>query len=226
MGDQIELTRSVRFKRVGSPLAPRILRMPGDRELVASIRPATATDGGSLSVLTRDPVMVGERVRVAIGLGRDADPVQLSCMVGDVRSDDGASIVTLRVALAHAGRLTYVRDAVTGSGRTGERAARRVPVELEARVQWDGRGFTGVARDLSHGGAFIEGTPVPDVDTEVAVRIGSPEGTGLEVRARVTWIRTAQRPGFGVSFLSPGRATEKALAALLRGQHGDRLPPD
>lgn len=74
--------------------------------------------------------------------------------------------------------------------------------------------YTGFARDLSDGGLFVATFDILPVGTSVDVSFSLPDGTQVDVRARVRWVRdlaqatTDAWPGMGLCFESvpPGAA--------------------
>ncbi len=218
----MELQRSVSMRRVGSPIAPRRLRLRGEPELARQILPPRPGDGGSIMVLTRDPVSAGERVRIEVSLGAMVDEVLLNGMISMIRKtgdDDGAAVVTLRIAVAQAKRLVYLLDVLEGQREASARGSRRTPCDLPVAWERAGRLATTRLQDLSRGGAFIVSDVQPEVGEDVRVRILGQDDTGLEFDARVSWLRPAGScPGFGVAFRIRSRATATALQALIRAQ--------
>jgi type IV pilus assembly protein PilZ len=85
------------------------------------------------------------------------------------------------------------------------------PVSCEVR---DGAVFTGVAKDISIGGMFVESTEVVPFGTEVTI-VGHFAGTKADLRLPGI-VRWAKPDGFGVQFGSLGARETHAISQLLK----------
>jgi len=81
----------------------------------------------------------------------------------------------------------------------GRRLWRRVPVGIPVEVEWTGRRFTARCRNLSLGGAFIEGEIDLPLGSTVTLRLSRPDVLeDLALQAEVRWVEVR---GAGVRFL-------------------------
>jgi len=85
------------------------------------------------------------------------------------------------------------------------------PVSCEVR---DGATFTGLAKDISIGGMFVQASEVVPFGTEVTI-VGRFVGTKAELRLPGI-VRWAKPDGFGVQFGSLGARETYAISELLK----------
>jgi type IV pilus assembly protein PilZ len=78
----------------------------------------------------------------------------------------------------------------------------------------DAASFTGVARDISIGGMFVESTEILPFGTEITI-VGRFPGTKAELRLPGI-VRWAKPDGFGVQFGSLGARETHAISQLLK----------
>ena len=91
----------------------------------------------------------------------------------------------------------------------------RVNVDTEVSCQRrDAAPFTGMAKDISIGGMFIESTEVLPFATELTIVARLP-GTKAELRLPAI-VRWAKPMGFGVQFGSLGARETHAISLLLK----------
>lgn len=95
-----------------------------------------------------------------------------------------------------------------------QRDTRRAPVAttvtLRVVIEGDPRFFTGLARDISTGGVFVNAFQVPQLGERLVVRLQIPGNTEpIELDAEVAWVRpddSVSNPdlvGFGARFVDP-----------------------
>ena len=90
-------------------------------------------------------------------------------------------------------------------------------VNLETEVSCERRDaapFTGMAKDISIGGMFIDSTELLPFGTEVTIALHVP-GTKAELRLPGI-VRWAKPTGFGVQFGSLGARETHAISQLLK----------
>jgi hypothetical protein len=91
----------------------------------------------------------------------------------------------------------------------------RVNLDTEVSCQQrDSTPFTGMAKDISIGGMFIESTEILPFGTEVTIVCRVP-GTKAELRLPGI-VRWAKPTGFGVQFGSLGARETHAISQLLK----------
>ena len=84
-------------------------------------------------------------------------------------------------------------------------------VSCEVRA---GSTFTGLAKDISIGGMFVESTEIVPFGTEVTI-VGRFVGTKADLRLPAI-VRWAKPDGFGVQFGSLGARETHAISELLK----------
>ncbi len=90
-------------------------------------------------------------------------------------------------------------------------------VNLDTEVSCERRDappFTGMAKDISIGGMFIDSTEILPFGTEVTI-VGRLPGTKAELRLPGV-VRWAKPTGFGVQFGSLGARETHAISQLLK----------
>jgi len=111
--------------------------------------------------------------------------------------------------------------------RDNQRDARRAPVEapVTMRVVIEGapRFFTGLVRDISTGGVFVNAFQVPRLGERLVVRLQIPGmREPVDLAAEVAWVRpedSVSDPdlvGFGARFLDPPREIKLAINAHIQ----------
>lgn len=75
-----------------------------------------------------------------------------------------------------------------------------------------GATLTGITRDMSTGGVFIEASDIPAFGTRVSLMFDSPGLSNLKLPGIVRWTKVA---GFGVQFQLLGARETHALALLV-----------
>ena len=78
----------------------------------------------------------------------------------------------------------------------------------------NGAAFTGLAKDISIGGMFVESTEVVPFGTEVTI-VGRFVGTKADLRLPAV-VRWTKPDGFGVQFGSLGARETHAISQLLK----------
>ena len=204
------------------PDGPRMLRLRG-AEVADAFLERGAHEAARLRLPLRETVRLGEQVSLEISFGPMVDEVTLPAIVdaideADDEADNGALLVTLSIPLTERDRAEYVQQVLSGTRSAAARRHRRVSVDLEVRWTWNGSRYASRARDLSHGGAFIESRVLPTVGAKVSVELRLPDATpALALGAEVAWLRTrAGAPGFGVSFKLPDRSAASRLHDAVR----------
>ena len=201
------------------PDGPRVVRLRGS-DLEGVLVEHGAHEAARLAFALREPPALGDVVSLEISFGPMADEVVIPATVATVAERPGTrtSRVTFSVAREESRRVDYVRQVLSGARSASARRHRRVPVDLEVRWGWNGDRYASRARDLSHGGAFIESRVLPTVGAKVDVELRLPENTAaLALDAEVTWLRTRTgAPGFGVSFKLPDRSVAARLHDAVR----------
>ncbi|HET7545305.1 MAG TPA: PilZ domain-containing protein [Polyangiaceae bacterium] len=95
--------------------------------------------------------------------------------------------------------------------RVHPRVVVNTPVSCELK---NGAGFTGMAKDISIGGMFVESTEVVPFGTELTI-VGHFAGTKADLRLPGV-VRWAKPDGFGVQFGSLGARETHAISQLLK----------
>lgn len=108
-------------------------------------------------------------------------------------------------------------DALPASTPNRRRAS-RVPVDLQARVSTNGQVFRGRVRDLSLGGAFLDGASLPP-GARVELRIDL--GGARPLRAVGEVVPGENRKGAGVAFSSIPTKDLVRLAEAFWGRSED-----
>jgi len=102
-------------------------------------------------------------------------------------------------------------ELVVQDKRVHPRVVVDTPVSCEVR---DGATFTGLAKDISIGGMFVQASEVVPFGTEVTI-VGRFVGTKAELRLPAI-VRWAKPDGFGVQFGSLGARETHAISELLK----------
>jgi uncharacterized protein (TIGR02266 family) len=123
-------------------------------------------------------------------------------------------------------RMTLVESVARFLVPEGQRGLPRASTEAPVRW-WSGtREVRATARNVSRGGLFLEGEPLP-VASELRVELRLPEcREPVTATARVVWRRSRRAsptPGMGVRFLDLDRASARVLAHHVRERQGDGL---
>jgi type IV pilus assembly protein PilZ len=93
-----------------------------------------------------------------------------------------------------------------------KRAHPRVPIDVTVRCEInDGPALTGVAKDISLGGMFIESSETPPFGSQVTIVGRFPSGE-LRLPGAVRWNKPG---GFGVQFGLLGAKETHAIAKML-----------
>ncbi|HEX2674589.1 MAG TPA: PilZ domain-containing protein [Polyangiaceae bacterium] len=95
--------------------------------------------------------------------------------------------------------------------RVHPRVVVNTPVSYEVK---NGAAFTGLVKDISIGGTFVETTEVVPFGTEVTIVARFP-GTKADLRLPGT-VRWAKPDGFGVQFGALGARETHAISQLLK----------
>lgn len=99
-----------------------------------------------------------------------------------------------------------------------KRAHSRVSFKIQVTCTTEGGAVvTGITRDLSVGGAFIESTEIPAFGSKVSVSLAVPGSTDLAISGIVRWTKP---DGFGVQFQLLGAKETYLLAKLSSGKLG------
>jgi Tfp pilus assembly protein PilZ len=96
-----------------------------------------------------------------------------------------------------------------------KRAHTRVPIDADARCETDdGHVISGVAKDISIGGMFIETEETPSFGTRVTVVTRLP---GLDAEVRLPGVVRWSKPdGIGIQFGLLGARETHAITLLLK----------
>jgi uncharacterized protein (TIGR02266 family) len=106
----------------------------------------------------------------------------------------------------------------TESERRGQRRAR---VDVRVGLETHDNFYSGFARDLSDGGLFVATFDTLPVGSAVDVGFELPDGTRVEARARVRWVRELTEatgdawPGMGLAFESVPAAAAAAIERFM-----------
>lgn len=94
-----------------------------------------------------------------------------------------------------------------------KRVHRRVPVNVDVVCQTlDGTSVSGVAKDISVGGMFVESEAVPSFGAQLTIRLTLPGTRGpVELPGVVRWTKPG---GFGVQFGLLGARETHAITNL------------
>jgi Tfp pilus assembly protein PilZ len=213
------MPRGPSHARTDGATPSRVLRLRGDRSLEKRLLPAEAGEAGRLELDVRDPLIVGDGVRVEISFGPLADEVELDGTVVRVSKRQGASTPAVILAFGRdqGPQLRYLRHVLAGRRSASARRHRRVPVDFEVRWRRGRTHYASRLSDLSRGGAFIVSRALPRIGEEVAVEILADEPGVLQIDAVVSWVRQeGTTPGFGVNFKLTDRGAAAALGDIVR----------
>jgi hypothetical protein len=95
-----------------------------------------------------------------------------------------------------------------------KRAQSRSVVRIAVTCITDGgASVTGVSRDLSTGGIYIEATEIPAFGTKISLKLEAPGLYEISLPGIVRWTKA---DGFGVQFQLLGARETHALAELVR----------
>lgn len=187
---------------------PRTIRLRGSaiRDAFVDHEP---NEAARLALPLREAVVRGEAVSLEISFGAMVDEVVLPAIVLEA----GDEHAVLAIPLSEQGRIRYVTGVLAGTRSAAARRHRRVAVDLEVRWRWKGSQYASRARDLSHGGAFIESRVLPEVGARVDVELRIPDATApIALGGEVAWLRNRTgAPGFGVCF----KLSDRNVAARL-----------
>jgi Tfp pilus assembly protein PilZ len=216
----------------GEEASPRLLRLRADQRCLEMLRCDPDGRGAYIDVPSREPVVLGEPVRVEISFGAMSDEVELQgrVMAVEPAAEQRPPRVVIRLGDEHVGRARYVRAVLSGDRPASARSHRRVPTDLACRWSQGALEHTSRVRDLSRGGAFIVSTFFPEIGSRVRVglELAAPEAERhgldpLRLEGVVTWIRAEGRnSGFGVSFKARDRRVAEQLFRVVRSQ--ERAP--
>ncbi len=98
------------------------------------------------------------------------------------------------------------------------RDASRVEVDLDVSLGTHAHYFTAQARDLSHGGLFVETYRALALGEELSVEFELPAGR-VVAKGIVRWVREAQgsrSPGYGIAFQGLSRFTRPLIDCFCR----------
>jgi len=93
----------------------------------------------------------------------------------------------------------------------------RIAVSVELDFRSGHNFFTGVSRDVSRGGLFIETDVALPIGAEIVVAMRLLD-KGFAARAQVAWVRTdasGKPEGIGVRFVDLHAATRKCIEAFM-----------
>lgn len=201
--------------RIGG--SPRVLRLRGDASLRDMLR--TEENGRrSIVVPSREPVEVGEQVRVEISFGPMFDEVTLTGGVARVTPREvKAPLLLIGLAPGDEFRLRYIEDVIEGKCTPRARGHRRVPADLPVRWNWGMMSRSSRIADLSRGGAFISSSFLPEVGARVELELVlRPGDDPVRLQSRVAWVSKSQRSGFGVDFRLQNREVATRLDTAIR----------
>ena len=203
----------------------RVLRLQADESLVEALRPSrTRSEGGLLTVPSREQLERGEAVRVEVSFGAMADEIMLRGNVEGLQERIGRSpLIAVRIEWDHAARVRYILDVLKNGRAATARSSRRVPSDIEA--SWNGRfgRQRSTLKDISKGGAFVRAATPPAQGARIEMSLDDSMVDGaigsLDLDATVAWSGRSQGTrGFGVKFHVPGRALASRISALVRWQ--------
>ncbi len=202
--------------------APPLLRLRR-ADLEDAFLERSSNEAARLRIRVRELLQPGDAVTLEVSFGPMVDEVVLEAVVtafdgGVEHGEHGSFAATLTLPLSEGQRVAYVRAVLEGGRTPSARRHRRVPVDLEVRWRWNGSRYASRARDLSHGGAFIESRILPEVGAKLDVELRLPLGaTSLAFDAEVTWrSERVHEQGFGVSFKLPDRGAAARLRQAVR----------
>lgn len=199
--------------------APALVRLRRT-DLEDAFLERSSNEAARLRIPVREPLRPGEPVTLEISFGAMFDELLLTATVAAFEGEleHGSLCATVTLPLAENQRVAYLHEVLDGGRSPSARRHRRVPVDLEVRWSWNGSRYASRARDLSHGGAFIESRILPEIGAKVDVELRFPAGsTALALDAEVTWLRDRARArGFGVSFKLPDRSAAARLRDAVR----------
>lgn len=94
----------------------------------------------------------------------------------------------------------------------------RRDVQVEVEFTDDTHFYAGLTRDVSRGGLFIATYHQVDVGTSLALSFELPDGTPVEARGEVCWVREPRdgsaRPGLGVAFTELSESDARKIRAF------------
>lgn len=94
-----------------------------------------------------------------------------------------------------------------------KRAYSRIVVRIAVTCTTEGgRGLSGLTRDVSVGGVYIDASEIPAFGTKVTVELDTPELKGLKMPGIVRWTKG---DGFGVQFQLLGARETHGLAKIV-----------
>lgn len=102
------------------------------------------------------------------------------------------------------------------------RASPRINLESEVTFSGHDNFYTGFAEDISEGGLFLNTYDIKPMGTEVDLHFSLPDGTEVQARAVVRWVRETRDPdsdvppGMGLQFVELGQESKVAIEAFLR----------
>lgn len=172
----------------------------------------------SIVVPSREPVEVGEQVRVEISFGPMFDEVTLTGAVAQVTPQEiKAPLLLIGLAPGDEFRLRYIEDVVDGKCSPRARGHRRVPTDLPVRWNWGMMSRSSRVADLSRGGAFISSSFLPEVGARVELELVlRPGDDPVTLQSRVAWVSKTDRKGFGVDFRLQNRDVANRLDSAIR----------
>ncbi len=114
-------------------------------------------------------------------------------------------------------------DSKAGQEAAGadRRAFRRVSLEAEVNFLGHDNFYTGFTEDISEGGLFVSTYQLLELGTHVDLRFTLPDGTELEVKAVVRWVRAPRDqeadvpPGMGLQFVDLGRQEHASIGRFI-----------
>jgi hypothetical protein len=97
-----------------------------------------------------------------------------------------------------------------------KRAHSRVSFKVQVTCTTEGGAVvTGVTRDLSVGGAFVDSLEIPAFGSRVSIRLAAPGFEDLQISGIVRWTKP---DGFGLQFQLLGAKETYLLAKLSSGK--------
>jgi len=102
------------------------------------------------------------------------------------------------------------------------RTEARLPCEFEAEFVHDTQFFAGITQDISCGGVFVATYQRLPIGSCLVIGFELPDGTAIEARGEVRWIREdergGERPGLGIAFTEISSDAVRKISEFCRGR--------
>jgi uncharacterized protein (TIGR02266 family) len=169
---------------------------------------------GGLFVRTTESYRVGEPVVLVVKLPQIADGVALRGTViwrrAPVRWRSALSPgIGIEFHPGHRNRVQFLLDFCNGELSSMRKTGRRLPVEFRVDIVSDGKRISGLAKDISRGGMFVQTDARIGRDSKVNLELHLGGGKSPEVvPGRVAWEKAAGKDsgiGFEFKFRTPAK---------------------